>query len=94
MTPEVIAAMLARGWTWCDAGYFLSFDRTKGRPPVSGIILPWDISGRMWCASYGTKGVGYDNMAPHPTPMAAADEAEAWFRHVVAGLPGVSQPPG
>lgn len=74
MTPEVIAAMLARGWHWRPNGYFTSFDPAKEKPPVSGTILPMDGH---WYPSYGTRGVGYDTLTMHATIEGAADEAEA-----------------
>jgi hypothetical protein len=99
MTPEVIAAMAARGWTHdpkyndfrCGGGTVEAI-RDAPTPAIYGWIYP--TANKLWMADYGTRGHGWGTMKRHPDPMAAADEAEAWFRHVVAGLPGVRQPPG
>jgi len=90
MSPDTIARMEARGWKWdAERHRFRAAGGAvgdSGRSPITGTIYR---DGRKWCACYGFTGVSWGDMVPHPTPDAAADEAEAWFRHVVSGLPGV-----
>ena len=92
MSPEIIARMEARGWKWNpDSKRFRASggkipSGTGERTPIGGSIY---FYGSGWYASYGTIGIGWGDDTNHPTPEAAADEAEAWFRQVVTGLPGV-----
>jgi len=86
-TPEQIAAMEARGWTWLpERGRFRadSANASSGPPYVIGASVY--VFDGAWIASYGWTGVSFDNMDPHPTPLEAADEAEAWLRGVLAGF--------
>ena len=90
MSPDTIARMEVRGWKW-DAEHrrFRAAGGTvgdSGLSPITGTIYR---DGRKWRACYGFTGVSWGDMMLHPTPEAAADEAEAWFRQVVSGLPGV-----
>ena len=92
MSPEIIARMEARGWKWNDEhgrfraeGGKVRFD-SRERAPIGGSI--YEDESR-WYATYGVVGIGWGEDTGHPTPEAAADEAEAWFRQVVTGLPGV-----
>lgn len=85
-----IARMEARGWKWdTEHRRFRAAGGAvgdSGRPLITGTICR---DGRKWRACYGFTDVSWGYMVPHPAPEAAADEAEAWFRHVVTGLPGV-----
>lgn len=85
-TPEQIAAMEARGWTWSpEAGSFSArgpaFEESH---EVS--LRVWWWSGRNWVADYGWTGYSFSGYRKHPDPLAAADEAEAWLRGALAGF--------
>jgi len=85
-TPEQIAALQARGWTH-DAEY----GDFAARAPVGcgdyALSLRVRLRGEHWESDYGWTGVSFGNFrAKHPTPIEAADAAEAWLRGVLAGF--------
>ena len=79
--------MLARGWTWDDESrHYLELgarDR-QGCPILNMRVSEWEPG--VWVANYGVPGIGYGRFIRHATPIAAADEAEAWLKAVLAPL--------
>lgn len=85
--PEQIVTMEARGWTWDGR----RFRATGGKPgSSSGTTALWATvraHGDEWVAIYGTATHDWSALdVVHTTPEAAADEAEAWLRGVLAGF--------
>ena len=86
MTPSAsdIDAMTARGWTWnAEFRYFHAFGLRddQDRPILS--LRVWWRSGGGWVADYGVPDIDYGRFERHPSPLLAADEAEAWLRGVL-----------
>lgn len=97
MSENYREQMEARGWLWNEE--WNSFracggEDSMGRPMLTMGVGAWGDGA--WVAHYGMPGHGYDTLTRHPTPMAAADEAEAWLRKVLAPLrlPWLSVTPG
>ena len=84
-TPEQIAAMAERGWTHEGVRFRASSSQADRNGDYFIRLCVYLYDGH-WFASYGWTGVGFDGMDPHPDPLLAADEAEAWLRGVLAGL--------
>jgi hypothetical protein len=87
-TPEQITAMEARGWTWLpERGRFRADSANASSGPTRYVIgASVYVFDGAWIASYGWTGVSFDGMDPHPSPLEAADEAEAWLRGVLGGF--------
>jgi hypothetical protein len=96
-TPEQIAAMTARGWVYdlkyddfrCGGGDVTNVFGAP-RPVIWGSLRPRGDG--TWYSEFGVRGNSFGGAGAYPDPMAAADEAEAWFRHVTTGLPGLTVP--
>ena len=89
--------MAARGWEWDEE--VRSFRAAGGQDRQGCPVINLRVSERdssVWMAHYGTPGIGYESFKRQPTPMAAADEAEAWLREVLAPLrlPWLTVAPG
>lgn len=87
-TPEQIEAMEARGWTW-NGRAFVANCGTKGAAsathPLWARVRPYSDLG--WIATYGAASHDWTgDMDRYADPLAAADEAEAWLRTVLAGF--------
>jgi hypothetical protein len=83
-TPEQIAAMEARGWTWEHIGGGLHMFKARARPICLVLSVWWDANtmrGWQWNSS-----LAWALTPPKPDPLTAADEAEAWLRGVLSGL--------
>lgn len=79
--------MEARGWAWDDEMQsFVALGSRDWRdcPIITLRVSLWRPE--VWMAHYGVPGIGYETFKGQPTPMAAADEAEAWLREVLAPL--------
>lgn len=81
--------MEARGWTWTGR----RFRAEAGAPGCTSRTFPLWASVTLyegatgWIATYGAASHDWSgDMDAHPTPEAAADEAEAWLRSVLAGF--------
>lgn len=86
-TTEQIVTMKARGWAW-DGRRFRVESGSKGSAsgtcPLWATVRRYDIG---WIATYGATSHDWSgDMDGHPTPLLAADEAEAWLRVVLAGF--------
>ena len=84
-TPEQIATMDARGWTYDTdiPSFFVRSEDVRGNVILMMRIHPW--RGEGWTAGYGVTGCDYGNYRTHYLdPLTAADEAESWLRGVLA----------
>ena len=84
-TASDLAAMTARGWMWnAEHGEFLALgllDRQSN--PILNLRVRWWHSRGGWVAGYGLPSRDYSQIHHHPSPLLAADEAEAWLRGVL-----------
>ena len=83
-TASDLAAMTARGWTW-DADFrdFSAFGQIDSQGcPILNLRVRCRGDGD-WVAYYGVPGISYGRPDRHPSPLLAADEAEAWLRRVL-----------
>jgi hypothetical protein len=87
MSKNYREQMEARGWMWDDElRMFLALGaRDRQDCPIINLRVDEWAPG-VWMAHYGVPGIGYERFIGRPTPMAAADEAEAWLRNVLAPL--------
>lgn len=85
-TPEQIAAMKARGWTYdANARAFGCAMNLEGDENVFILrVRRMSIGG--WIAMYGVPGHSYSTFTAHPDPLLAADEAEGWLRAELSHL--------
>ena len=85
-TPEQIAAMEARGWKPDEHGFGARAEvpNTQDRYALNLRVWRWGPEG--WVADYGWSGVSFSGYTKHPSPLEAADEAEAWLRGVLGGF--------
>lgn len=88
MTPpthDEIAALESRGWTF-DPEYTefaaCGMADRQGNPILVCRLRQMGRGG--WVASYGVTGCDYSPYTHRPDPLAAADDAEAWLRSVLA----------
>ena len=82
-----IEQMSARGWEWdAESRMFkaLGGRDSMGQPIISLRVSEWEPGA--WQARYGVPGISYERFTERKTPMAAADDAEAWLREVLAPL--------
>ncbi len=88
-TPDQIASMEARGWTWMAGIDTFSANVVihvmYGDAHRFGASVWW-TERHGWKANYGWTGASFAKNDAHPTPEAAADEAESWLRSVLAGF--------
>lgn len=77
--------MTRPGWTYDAESECYSARASASKDctyALSISVFRWN-SGE-WVANYGWSGVSFSAYNKHPTPEAAADEAEAWLRGMLA----------
>ncbi len=85
-TPEQIAAMEARGWTWQEHPSAPDVTMFRASAPGLGLMLSvwWDVNtGSGW---HWTTNAAIVPNKGKPFPIETADEAEAWLRGVLGGF--------
>lgn len=85
-TPEQIAAMEARGWTWQEHPSAPDVTMFRASAPGLGLMLSvwWDVNtGSGW---HWTTNAAIVPNKGKPSPLEAADEAETWLREVLGGF--------